>query len=109
MQGDSKTYPPSAEVPNAPDLRPMGSFDPSQPAMIRNHLTRTLLQWRPEWADRYRLCARQQQAGIIWFDGLLLDGWELASAPEPQTTSDPAVSQPLGPVPRPPATECGNG
>jgi len=53
----------------------MSTFDPSQPALVHNRFTDTMLRWQPEWAENYRRHAREHAPGAIGFGGLLLDGW----------------------------------
>jgi len=63
-------------------LKPMSTFDPARRCRVHDLLNDETIDWSPELAESYRKSAFEEQAGIISFDGLLLDGWtELEETP----------------------------
>jgi hypothetical protein len=42
---------------------------------VHDRLNDKTFDWRQEWAGHYRQYAREHDAGVIGWDGLLLDGW----------------------------------
>ena len=56
-------------------LRPMSQFDPDRPAILHEKAGDRTFDWSPEWASHYRIFSRRFGDGMIFWDGLLLDGW----------------------------------
>jgi hypothetical protein len=56
-------------------LNPMSTFDPARRCRIHDLLNDEMVEWSPELAASYRKSAFEEQAGIMSFDGMLLDGW----------------------------------
>ncbi|OSJ36981.1 hypothetical protein BSZ19_01545 [Bradyrhizobium japonicum] len=56
-------------------MNPMATFNPAEPCRVHDALNNTFIDWKPEWAARYREYAAPHDEGVIAFDGLLLDGW----------------------------------
>ncbi|MGY4358528.1 hypothetical protein ACVWZR_007656 [Bradyrhizobium sp. i1.3.1] len=56
-------------------MNPMATFNPDEPCRVHDALNNTFIDWKPEWAARYRKYAAPHDEGVIAFDGLLLDGW----------------------------------
>ena len=55
-------------------MNPMSIFDPDVVCRVPDKLNEQVLVWKPEWAANYRQHAREHDAGVIHWDGLLLDG-----------------------------------
>jgi hypothetical protein len=58
-------------------MRPMQEFDPKRPSRVHDWLTNSTLEWRPARADEWYAFAQFEENGFAYFDGLILDGWEL--------------------------------
>jgi hypothetical protein len=57
-------------------MRPMTTFDPNVPCRIHDRVNDKMFDWRTRSADKYRQYAKLDHDGLVWFDGLILDGWE---------------------------------
>jgi len=58
-------------------LKPMSSFDPTQPALLHDQLNEKMVPWSstPEEVKSWRQYANSHSEGLVEWDGLLLDGW----------------------------------
>ena len=60
-------------------MQSMTTFEPDRPCRVHDRLNDKTLQWRTAWAHEYRqyacLCSDDGH-GIVYFDDLILDGWE---------------------------------
>jgi len=60
-----------------PDWRPMTDCDPSKFALLHDKLNGTTIDWDPhQHQANYEVHARQLEAGVIAWGGLLLDRWQ---------------------------------
>jgi hypothetical protein len=67
-----------AKMPRAqppPTLHAMKDFDPSEPAILHDRLTDTIISWSGEEADAFRLTAIMNEDGTIAWHGFVFDGW----------------------------------
>jgi hypothetical protein len=53
----------------------MSEFDPSKPAMVHDRLNDETFEWVPERHMPHWEPVKEADAGVIAWDGLLLDGW----------------------------------
>ena len=60
-----------------PGWRPMLAFDPSKPGQqVHDKLNDQVIEWQPERHGKdYQAGHRDLGAGVVEWDGLLLDGW----------------------------------
>ena len=65
---NSKPIPP-------PELRPMGTFDPSEPAILHDRRTDKIVPWDGDDAHDFRRNAVRNPDGTVEWKGMLLDGW----------------------------------
>jgi hypothetical protein len=65
-------------APPPPLCRPMSEFDPSEPALVHDRRHDRMIPWSPSFQRSYERSARQQEPGVVAYDGLLLDGWLIA-------------------------------
>jgi hypothetical protein len=56
-------------------LRPMKDFDPSEPAILHDRITDTIIPWSGEEVDAYRDAAIDRQDGTIAWGRFVFDGW----------------------------------
>ena len=56
-------------------LRPISTFDPTQPALLHDRRNDKIIPWTGEDADRWNQEAREHGEGVIEWDGHLIDGW----------------------------------
>lgn len=58
-------------------LRPMSTFDPTQPAILHDRLNDKIITWLAEedMIANYREYATLDEEGLVSWDGLILDGW----------------------------------
>ena len=57
-------------------MNPMDTFNPDVACRVHDGLNDRVFEWRPEWAASYRKHAEDfDTAGVVSWDGLLLDGW----------------------------------
>jgi hypothetical protein len=61
--------------------RPMCEFDPSEPALVHDRLTKRLIPWEPAFRHSFARQARELEPGVVAYDGLLLDGWLVPQEP----------------------------
>lgn len=61
-------------------MNPMQTFNPDMPCRVHDRLNDRTFDWRPEWAGHYDRYASEHTAGVIGWDGLLLDGWTAAQS-----------------------------
>jgi hypothetical protein len=59
-------------------MQPMATFDPEKPCRVHDRLKDRTIEWRTGWAAAYKRNAMGANDGIVWFDGLILDGWTTA-------------------------------
>ena len=60
-------------------MQPMTTFDPHRPCRVHDRFNDKTFQWRTAWAHEYRQYAcpcSDDGHGIVYFDDLVLDGWE---------------------------------
>jgi hypothetical protein len=49
---------------------------------VHDQANNKMLAWRTGWAPNYRQYAKTDKVdGTVWWDGLILDGWEPAERP----------------------------
>jgi hypothetical protein len=56
---------------------PMRTFDPDVPSTVHDRLNDRSFLWHTGWARAYRQYATAAPDDVVWFEGLILDGWEL--------------------------------
>ena len=56
-------------------LRPMDAFDPSEPAILHDRLTDTIITWTADQADDYRRASRPGGDGTVAWKAYIFDGW----------------------------------
>ncbi|WP_439356844.1 hypothetical protein [Bradyrhizobium sp. DASA03007] len=56
-------------------LRPMDAFDPTEPAILHDRLSDTIITWTADQADDYRQSSRPREDGTVAWKGYLFDGW----------------------------------
>ena len=61
--------------------RPMGEFDPSEPALVHDRRTKRLIPWEPAFRHSFARQAYEIAPGVVAYDGLLLDGWMIPEEP----------------------------
>jgi len=62
-------------------LNPMSTFDPNLPCRVHDRLNDRTFSWHTRHAATYRQYARPASENgndIVYFDGLILDGWTTA-------------------------------
>ena len=55
----------------------MSTFNPDVACRVHDQLNDQGLDWKPDWAGQYCQYASMHDAGVIGWDGMLLDGWSL--------------------------------
>ena len=68
-------YVPMSLAKPPPTLRPMKDFDPSEPAILHDRVTDTIISWSGEEADAFRRTALSRQDGTIAWHRFVFDGW----------------------------------
>jgi len=58
-----------------PTLHPMKDFDPSEPAILHDRLTDTIISWSGEEVDAFRRTATLREDGTIACQQFVFDGW----------------------------------
>ncbi len=58
-----------------PTLRPMSEFDPSEPAVLHDMRSDTMIAWTAEREREFRTDAAWYDDRLVLWDGALLDGW----------------------------------
>ena len=58
-----------------PEMRPMSTFDPSEPAILHDMLNDTIIPWTGEDAANFKQFANYDDDGTVEWDGLIFDGW----------------------------------
>ncbi|MCK1273437.1 MULTISPECIES: hypothetical protein [unclassified Bradyrhizobium] len=56
-------------------LRPMDAFDPTEPAILHDQLSDTIITWTAEQADDFRRASRPGQDGTVIWKAYVFDGW----------------------------------
>ncbi|MBR0961769.1 hypothetical protein JQ566_30980 [Bradyrhizobium japonicum] len=56
-------------------LRPMTDFDPTEPAILHDRLSDTIITWTADQADDYRRASRPAADGTVAWKTYLFDGW----------------------------------
>jgi len=64
---------PPVEPP--PTLHPMKDFDPSEPAILHDRLTDTIVAWSGEEVEAFRSEAVLHKDGTIGWQDFVFDGW----------------------------------
>jgi hypothetical protein len=59
-------------------MYPMTTFDPAEPCRVHDRLEDRTLGWKTAWAEEYLRHAWLGSDGLVYFDGLILDGWTIA-------------------------------
>ena len=59
----------------------MSTFNPEVACRVHDGLNDDFIDWGPTWAASYREYSSEQGAGIMLWDGALLDGWLVANHP----------------------------
>jgi hypothetical protein len=63
-------------VPDTPaDLRPMSSFNPSEPAILHDRITQGIETWTGEDEAEYRRDARMLPDGAVAWRDFVFNGW----------------------------------
>jgi hypothetical protein len=58
-----------------PELRPMATFDPTEPAILHDRLTDKIQTWTGEDSADYRETAVSRPEGTVEWRGFVFDGW----------------------------------
>jgi hypothetical protein len=58
-----------------PEMKPMTTFDPAQPAILHDRFTDKIETWTGEDADDYRENALVEADGTVEWRGFVFDGW----------------------------------
>jgi hypothetical protein len=58
-----------------PTLHPMTDFDPSEPAILHDRISDTIIAWSVEEADAFRRSCVQREDGALAWNGYEFDGW----------------------------------
>jgi|SRR5688572_18662704 hypothetical protein len=58
-----------------PTLHPMTDFDPSEPAILHDLISDTIIAWSGEEAAAFRRSAVRRPDGTLAWDGYEFDGW----------------------------------
>lgn len=58
-----------------PGLRPMSEFDPSQPAILHDRASDTIVAWTGEEAAAFRQLAVRSEDGTVRWREAIFDGW----------------------------------
>lgn len=56
-------------------LRPMDTFDPTEPAVLHDLLSDTIITWTAEEAEDYRRTSRPGEDGTVIWKVYVFDGW----------------------------------
>ena len=56
--------------------RPMGEFNPTEPAILHDRLGDNVVPWTGEMSEDWLRRARPRSDGLVEWDGLLFDGWD---------------------------------
>lgn len=56
-------------------LRPMDAFDPSEPAILHDRVSGTIITWTADEADDYRRASRPRSDGTVAWKAYVFDGW----------------------------------
>jgi hypothetical protein len=63
-------------MPNVPpELRPMSTFDPTQPAVLHDRVKDGIETWTGEDAQDYKNAAVMRGDGAVEWRGFIFDGW----------------------------------
>jgi len=49
---------------------------------VHDLLNDATLEWNTGWADNWRKYAHLTKDGVVYWEGLILDGWEPAARPQ---------------------------
>ena len=71
---DTNSKPISKPIP-PPELHPMDTFDPGEPAILHDRRTDKIVPWDGDGADDFRRTAVRHADGTVEWNGMLLDGW----------------------------------
>lgn len=58
-----------------PEMKPMITFDPAEPAILHDRFTDKIETWTGEDADDYRENALAEADGTVEWRGFVFDGW----------------------------------
>lgn len=64
---------PTREPPHT--LHPMKDFDPSEPAILHDRLSDTIVTWSGEEASAFRRSCVERKDGAVAWNGYVFDGW----------------------------------
>jgi hypothetical protein len=53
----------------------MTDFDPSEPAILHDRISDTIIAWSGEEADAFRRSCVQREDGALAWNGYEFDGW----------------------------------
>ncbi|MBR0951033.1 hypothetical protein [Bradyrhizobium canariense] len=56
-------------------LRPMDAFDPTEPAILHDLLSDTIITWTADQADDYPRASRPGEDGTVIWKAYVFDGW----------------------------------
>jgi hypothetical protein len=57
------------------DLKPMSSFDPTQPAILHDRRSGRTITWTGDQAADFRADGIHQPDGAVAWRGMVIDGW----------------------------------
>jgi hypothetical protein len=58
-----------------PTLHPMKDFEPSEPAILHDRVSDTIITWSGEDAVAFRRSCVAQEDGTVAWNGYVFDGW----------------------------------
>ena len=58
-----------------PAMRPMNEFNPSEPAILHDRVSDTIITWTGDKGGEWKQYAKRHTVGIMEFEGYLFDGW----------------------------------
>lgn len=53
----------------------MKDFDPSEPAILHDQISDTIITWSGEEADAFRRSRVEREDGTVGWNGFVFDGW----------------------------------
>ncbi|GGI27264.1 hypothetical protein GCM10010987_43530 [Bradyrhizobium guangdongense] len=56
-------------------LRPMDAFDPTEPAILHDRVSGTIITWTADQAEDYRRASRSRGDGTVAWRAYVFDGW----------------------------------
>jgi len=58
-----------------PTLHPMKDFNPSEPAILHDQVSNTIVTWSGEDADAFQRSFIAREDGTVAWNGFVFDGW----------------------------------